>query len=145
MLATVQRVIESSVYVENREISSIKNGLLIFACIEDGDTTKSVKDMADKIFNFRILDGPKGSISASIKESNEEVLIISQFTLAAITTKGRKPSFHKAANPDDAKILYDEFVTTFKNIHTKVKEGEFGASMNISLINNGPVTFNFKT
>jgi len=145
LLATVQRVIESSVYVENREISSIKNGLLIFACIEDGDTTKSVKDMADKIFNFRILDGPKDSISASIKESNEEVLIISQFTLAAITTKGRKPSFHKAANPDDAKILYDEFVTTFKNIHTKVKEGEFGASMNISLINNGPVTFNFKT
>jgi D-tyrosyl-tRNA(Tyr) deacylase len=145
LLATVQRVIESSVYVENREISSIKNGLLIFACIEDGDTTKSVKDMADKIFNFRILDGPKGAMSASIKDSTEEVLIISQFTLAAITTKGKKPSFHKAANPDDAKILYDEFVTTFKNIHTKVKEGEFGASMNISLINNGPVTFNFKT
>lgn len=145
MLATVQRVIESSVYVENRQISSIKNGLLIFACIEDGDTTKSVEDMADKIFNFRILDGPKGAMSSSIKDSNEEVLIISQFTLAAITTKGRKPSFHKAANPDDAKILYDEFVTTFKNIHTKVKEGKFGASMNISLINNGPVTFNFKT
>ena len=92
-----------------------------------------------------MLDGPKGITTLALKDSSEEVLIVSQFTLAAITNKGNKPSFHRAANPDDAKLLYDEFVCEFKNSFSNVQEGKFGAFMEISLINRGPVTFNFKT
>ena len=100
--------------------------------------------MAHKIFNFKMLDGSKGITSLSLKNSDEEILIISQFTLAAITNKGSKPSFHKAAKPDDAKLLYDEFVGEFKKLSNKVKEGKFGAFMEVSMNNKGPVTFNFK-
>ena len=101
--------------------------------------------MADKIFNFKMLDGPNGITSASLKNLEEEVLIISQFTLAAITNKGNKPSFHKAAKPEDAKLLYDKFVSEFKKAFNKVEVGKFGAFMEIALVNKGPVTFNFKT
>ena len=80
----------------------------------------------------------------SLQSSNEEVLIVSQFTLAAITNKGNKPSFHKAAKPEDAKLMYDKFVSEFKNLLPKVKEGKFGSYMQISLVNKGPMTFNFK-
>ena len=78
-------------------------------------------------------------------DTKEEVLIVSQFTLSAITNRGNKPTFHKAAKPDKAKLMYYKFVDLFKKEHQFVKEGKFGASMNISLINKGPVTFNFKT
>ena len=100
--------------------------------------------MVNKIINFRMLDGPKGITSLSLKDSNEEVLIVSQFTLAAITNKGSKPSFHRAAKPQDAKLMYDEFVNEFARLHKRVEQGKFGASMEIALINKGPVTFNFK-
>ena len=92
-----------------------------------------------------MLDGPKGISSKSLKDSNEEVLIVSQFTLDANKNKGTKPSFHKAAKPDEAKLLYDKFLTEFRNSFPKVKEGKFGAFMEINLVNKGPVTFNFKT
>ena len=101
--------------------------------------------MFDKILNFRMLDGSMGITSRSIKESDEEVLIISQFTLAAITNKGSKPSFHKASKPGEAKLLYDEFVNRFSKSYSRVKQGKFGALMEIKLVNKGPVTFNFKT
>ena len=101
--------------------------------------------MIDKILNFRMLDGSMGITSRSIKESDEEVLIISQFTLAAITNKGSKPSFHKASKPGEAKLLYDKFVNRFSKSYSRVKQGKFGALMEIKLVNKGPVTFNFKT
>ena len=101
--------------------------------------------MIEKIINFKMFDGPKGFTSKSLKDADEEVLIVSQFTLAAITNKGTKPSFHKAAKPDDAKLMYDKFLIEFRNLFPKVKEGKFGAFMEINLINKGPVTFNFKT
>ena len=101
--------------------------------------------MVNKLLNFRMLDGPKGITSSPLNDSGKEVLIVSQFTLAAITNKGNKPSFHKAAEPDNAKLMYDEFVREFKKSFPNVKEGKFGAFMEISLTNIGPVTFNFKT
>ena len=145
MISLVQRVLEAKVYIENREFSAIKGGLLIFVCIEDSDTNESIQKMSEKLLNFKMLDGSKGIASFSLKETEEEVLIVSQFTLSAITDKGNKPTFHKAAKPEKAKLLYYEFVNLFKKDHQLVKEGKFGASMNISLINKGPVTFNFKT
>tara|TARA_B100000427_G_C15319217_1_gene511728 strand:+ start:122 stop:559 length:438 start_codon:yes stop_codon:yes gene_type:complete len=145
LLATVQRVSKAEVLVGDKLYSSIKNGLLIFICIEQDDTQQTIKDMVNKIINFRILEGSKGITSKALKDSEEEVLIVSQFTLAAITNKGNKPSFHKAAKPEDAKLLYDEFMTEFKKVFLRVKEGKFGAFMEIALVNKGPITFNFKT
>ena len=145
MLATVQRVSSAQIIIEDKTFSSIENGCLLFVCVEKNDDSQTVKEMVDKIINFRMLDGSKGITTLSLKDSDEEVLIVSQFTLAAITNKGSKPSFHKAAKPDEAKLLYDEFVSEFRNSYTKVKEGKFGAFMEIALTNKGPVTFNFKT
>ena len=143
MLATVQRVSEAEVIINDTKYSSIKDGVLIFVCIEEKDISETTKEMANKIFNFKMLDGPNGKTSASLKELEEDILVISQFTLAAITNKGNKPSFHKAAKPDDAKLLYDKFVVEFKKLSNKVSEGKFGAYMEVSMINKGPVTFNF--
>ena len=143
MLATVQRVSEAEVIINDKKYSSIKDGVLIFVCIEEKDVSGTTKEMANKIFNFKMLDGPNGKTSASLKELEEDILVISQFTLAAITNKGNKPSFHKAAKPDDAKLLYDKFVVEFKKLSNKVSEGKFGAYMEVSMINKGPVTFNF--
>ena len=145
MLATVQRVSEAEVLVEDKSYTSITDGLLVFICVEQNDSSKTLNEMIDKILNFRMLDGSMGITSRSIKESDEEVLIISQFTLAAITNKGSKPSFHKAAKPAEAKLLYDEFVSGFSKSYNRVKQGKFGALMEIKLVNKGPVTFNFKT
>tara|TARA_Y200000002_G_scaffold224752_1_gene185563 strand:+ start:123 stop:560 length:438 start_codon:yes stop_codon:yes gene_type:complete len=145
LLATVQRVSSAQIIIEDKTFSSIGNGCLLFVCVEKNDDSQTVKEMVNKIINFRMLDGSKGITTLSLKNSDEEVLIVSQFTLAAITNKGSKPSFHKAAKPDEAKLLYDEFVSEFRNSYTKVKEGKFGAFMEIALTNKGPVTFNFKT
>ena len=144
MLATVQRVSKAEVIVDDQIFSSIKKGCLLFVCFEVNDSFKEVKEMTDKLITFRMLDGPKGITSRSLKDSDEEVLIVSQFTLASITNKGSKPSFHKAAKTDDAKLLYDKFVNEFKKTSLRVEEGKFGAFMEINLVNNGPVTFNFK-
>jgi len=144
LLATVQRVLKAEVIVEDNTYSSIANGLLVLVCVEDNDTEKTAKEMVNKIINFRMLDGPRGITSKALKDSEEAVLIVSQFTLAAITNKGSKPSFHKAAKPDDAKVLYDKFVSEFKKAFNKVEVGKFGAFMEIALVNKGPVTFNFK-
>ena len=143
MLATVQRVSEAEVIINDTKYSSIKDGVLIFVCIEEKDISETTKEMANKIFNFKMLDGPNGITSASLKDLEEDILVISQFTLAAITNKGNKPSFHKAAKPDYAKLLYDKFVVEFKKLSNKVSEGKFGAYMEVSMINKGPVTFNF--
>ncbi len=145
MLATVQRVSKAEIFVDEKIFSSIGLGCLIFVCVEKDDTLQSIKNMVSKILNFKMLDGSNGITTSTLKDSSEEVLIVSQFTLAAITNKGNKPSFHRAANPDDAKLLYDEFVCEFKNLFSNVEEGKFGAFMEISLTNKGPVTFNFKT
>jgi len=144
LLATVQRVSKAEVIVKDNTYSSIANGLLVLVCVEDNDTEKTAKEMVNKIINFRMLDGPRGITSKALKDSEEAVLIVSQFTLAAITNKGSKPSFHKAAKPDDAKLLYDKFVSEFKKTFNKVEVGKFGAFMEIALVNKGPVTFNFK-
>ena len=145
MISLVQRVIEAKVHIGNKEFSSIGSGLLVLVCIEDSDTNESVARMSEKLINFKMIDDSKGITSCSLKETKEEVLIVSQFTLSAITNKGNKPTFHKAAKPDKAKLMYDEFVNFFKKEHQFVKEVKFGVSINISLINKGPVTFNFKT
>ena len=127
MIATVQRVSEAKVEINNSIYSEIGDGVLILLCVERDDDSKQAIKMSDKILNFCILEGDRGIMSASLRELEEDVMIISQFTLAAITNKGNKPSFHKAAKPEDAKLLYDEFMTEFKKVFLRVEEGKFGA------------------
>ena len=145
MIATVQRVSEAKVEINNSIYSEIGEGVLILLCVERDDDSKQAIKMSDKILNFCILEGDNGTMSASLRELEEDVMIISQFTLAAITNKGNKPSFHKAAKPHKAKEIYDEFVQIFKDSSLNVQTGKFGEIMNITLTNQGPITFNFRT
>ena len=145
MIATVQRVSEAKVEINNSIYSEIGEGVLILLCVESDDDTKHAIKMSDKILNFCILEGDNGTMSASLRELEEDVMIISQFTLAAITNKGNKPSFHKAAKPNKAKEIYDQFVQIFKDSSLNVQTGKFGEIMNITLTNKGPITFNFRT
>ena len=145
MIATVQRVSEAKVEINNSIYSEIGDGVLILLCVERDDDSKQAIKMSDKILNFCILEGDSGTMSTSLKELEEDVMIISQFTLAAVTNKGNKPSFHKAAKPTKAKEIYDEFVQIFKDSSLNVQTGKFGEIMNITLTNKGPITFNFRT
>ena len=145
MIATVQRVSEAKVEINNSIYSEIGEGVLILLCVERDDDSKQAIKMSDKILNFCILEGDSGTMSTSLRELEEDVMIISQFTLAAITNKGNKPSFHKAAKPNKAKEIYDQFVQIFKDSSLNVQTGKFGEIMNITLTNKGPITFNFRT
>ena len=145
MIATVQRVSEAKVEINNSIYSEIGEGVLILLCVESDDDSNQAIKMSDKILNFCILEGDSGTMSASLRELEEDIMIISQFTLAAITNKGNKPSFHKAAKPNKAKEIYDQFVRIFKDSSLNVQTGKFGEIMNITLTNKGPITFNFRT
>ena len=145
MIATVQKVSEAKVEINNSIYSEIGEGVLILLCVERDDDSKKAIKMSDKILNFCILEGDSGTMSASLRDLEEDVMIISQFTLAAITNKGNKPSFHKAAKPNKAKEIYDQFVQIFKDSSLNVQTGKFGEIMNITLTNKGPITFNFRT
>ena len=145
MIATVQRVSEAKVEINNSIYSEIGEGVLILLCVESDDDSEQAIKMSDKILNFCILEGDSGTMSASLRDLGEDVMIISQFTLAAITNKGNKPSFHKAAKPNKAKEIYDQFVQIFKDSSLNVQTGKFGEIMNITLTNKGPITFNFRT
>ena len=145
MIATVQRVSKAKVEINNSIYSEIGDGVLILLCVERDDDSKQAIKMSDKILNFCILEGDSGTMSASLRELEEDVMIISQFTLAAITNKGNKPSFHNAAKPNKAKEIYDQFVQIFKDSSLNVQTGKFGEIMNITLTNKGPITFNFRT
>ena len=145
MIATVQRVSEAKVEINNSIYSEIGDGVLILLCVERDDDSKQAIKMSEKILDFCILEGDSGTMSASLRELEEDVMIISQFTLAAITNKGNKPSFHKAAKSNKAKEIYDQFVQIFKDSSLNVQTGKFGEIMNITLTNKGPITFNFRT
>ena len=144
MLATVQRVSSAEIFIKDSKHASIKQGIVVFICIESSDTFQEVLKMKNKIYTFNILEDDSRTMSTSLKNLNEDIMIISQFTLAAITSKGTNPSFHKAAKPEEAKLLYYEFVNECKKEQNNLVEGIFAEQMDIQLVNKGPITFNFK-
>lgn len=144
MLATVQKVSSASIIVNGELHTSINRGVVIFVCIEASDSCKEIIKMKDKIYTFKILEEDSNIMSASLQKLEEDIMIVSQYTLAAITTKGTRASFHKSAKPQDAKLLYDGFVREFRKEKNMVVEGVFGEHMDINLVNTGPITFNFK-
>lgn len=141
MIALVQRVSEASVTIENEVKGKIGPGLLILLGIEDADSQEDIDWLSRKVANLRIFNDEDGIMNKSLLDADGEILIISQFTLHASTKKGNRPSYIKAAKPDVAIPLYEQFITaTEQQIGKKVATGEFGADMKVGLVNDGPVT-----
>lgn len=139
MRAVVQRVKRASVEVEGRVTGSIGHGLLVFLGIEEPDTAEDVKYICDKVANLRIFEDEEGKMNRSVLDMGGAVLLISQFTLYGDARHGRRPSFSKAARPETAIPLYEQAIAALRDM-LPVETGEFQAMMEVSLINDGPVT-----
>ena len=141
MRVVVQRVSNASVSVEGDKVSSIGNGMLVLAGFEHTDTTKDLEWMSAKIVQLRIFADQEGVMNLSVKDTNGEILVISQFTLHAATKKGNRPSYIRAAPPEISVPLYQRFVDKVsEQLGKPVKTGIFGADMKVKLLNDGPVT-----
>ena len=141
MRVIIQRVLEASVKVDNKVISSIKNGLLILLGITNDDNNQDIEWLSNKIVNIRIFNDKKGVMNNSLIDINGDAIVVSQFTLMASTKKGNRPSYIKAAKPEIAIPIYKQFFHQLEtDLNKKVGTGIFGADMKLSLINDGPVT-----
>ena len=141
MVAVVQRVSESSVSIGGEVKSAIRKGAMVLLGIEEADNTDDIEWLSRKISNLRIFPDDHGVMNKSLVDARGDALVISQFTLQASTKKGNRPSYIKAARPETAIPLYEQFVEQLSmDIGKPVKTGEFGANMQVSLINDGPVT-----
>ena len=141
MRVVIQKVTQASVSIDNQIVASIDKGLLVLVGIEDGDTNEDIAWLSSKIVNLRVFDDANGVMNLSVKEVGGEVLIVSQFTLHASTKKGNRPSYIKAARPEVAIPIYEAFIKQVESLLGKrVPTGQFGAMMQVSLCNDGPVT-----
>ena len=141
MKAVIQRVKNASVTIENKLYSEINTGMLILFCVEKNDTEDKLEWIANKIEKLRIFEDEQQKMNLSVKDINGEILVVSQFTLAASCQKGTRPSFDNAEQPDKANKMYQQFIAILKQKNLAVKTGIFAANMQVSLINDGPVTF----
>ena len=142
MKIVLQRVKNANVKVDNKIVGDISRGILIFLGITHDDTENEIKYLIDKIINLRIFEDENGKMNRSVLDLNGEILVVSQFTLYGDTRKGRRPGFDKAAKPDIAEKLYNDFIISLnEKTKLKIEKGIFGASMEINLSNDGPVTF----
>lgn len=140
MRALIQRVTEAAVRVDEAVIGEIGPGLLILVCAMAGDDTTRSAALAAKISKLRIFTDEAGKMNKSLIETGGSALIVSQFTLAADTSRGNRPGFSAAANPELGRALYDQFVSDMQGLGIPVATGSFGADMAVSLVNDGPVT-----
>ncbi len=140
MKAIVQRVKNAHVTVDNTIISNIGNGLMVLLGVQDGDTEKEANFLVEKIIHLRIFEDDQGKMNLSLKDVRAELLVVSQFTLLGDCKKGRRPSFTKAAEPARAKALYEYFIGRAIESGVITKSGQFQEDMDVSLINQGPVT-----
>jgi len=141
MKAVLQRVSEASVTIDSEKVAAIQSGLLILVGIEDADTQEDIDWLAAKIAKLRIFSDKDGVMNVSIQENGGDIIVVSQFTLHALTKKGNRPSYIKAARPDVAIPLYEAFTAQMEQeILKKIQTGRFGADMKVALVNDGPVT-----
>ena len=141
MKVLIQRVKEASVTIDNKKFSSIEKGILALVGIEKGDSNEQVEKMAKKIVNLRIFPDENDKMNKSILDISGEMLIVSQLTLCGDCKKGTRPSFDKSAPPAIANELYEKFILEVNSLGIKTQTGQFGAMMDVSLVNDGPVTF----
>ncbi len=140
MLAVVQRVREARVVVDGETIGEIGAGLLVLVCAERGDTESQGDKLLAKLLKLRIFSDEAGKMNRSVQDVQGGLLVVSQFTLAADTSGGNRPSFTNAAAPEDGRRLYDDFVAKARAAHPVVQTGRFAADMQVHLVNDGPVT-----
>jgi D-tyrosyl-tRNA(Tyr) deacylase len=141
MRAVIQRVSEASVTINRLATRSIGTGMVILLAVEEADTADDVGWLSGKIVRLRIFDDGEAVMNRSIQEAKDEILLISQFTLFASTKKGNRPSYSRAANPQIAIPLYEQFIRKLtEDLGRPIQTGEFGADMKVHLINDGPVT-----
>lgn len=141
MKALIQRVKKASVTIDNKLYSEIGKGLLVLLGVEKDDEKENGDKLAQKISTLRIFEDENDKMNLSVKDVNGEILVVSQFTLCGDCRKGTRPSFDKAAPPEKANELYEDFVSVLKAGGFRVKTGKFRAMMDVELINDGPVTF----
>lgn len=141
MKALIQRVLNSKVEIDNRIVGEINQGLLVFIGIEKNDEKPQIDKMIKRLLSYRVFYDNEEKMNLSVADINGGILIVSQFTLAADTSSGTRPGFSTAKIPTEAKILYDYFMTQITQQYPIVQSGEFGADMQVTLTNDGPVTF----
>jgi D-tyrosyl-tRNA(Tyr) deacylase len=140
MLTVLQRVLKASVNIDNSVYSSIEKGFVALVGFQPDDNENDLSFMVRKILRIRIFDDENGALNQSICDINGDILLVPNFTLAADTTRGNRPGFSTAMPPGDAKVLFERLVDDMSSLHTKVSSGLFGADMQVSLINDGPIT-----
>ena len=141
MKAVIQRVSQSSVTINNEIVAQIQQGLLVLVGIEDADNQEDINWLTSKIANLRIFEDESEIMNLSLKDIDGEMIVVSQFTLHALTKKGNRPSYIKASKPEIAIPLYESFVKQMEiELGKKVQTGQFGADMKVGLVNDGPVT-----
>jgi len=145
MIALIQRVSEASVRVESQTVGAIGRGVLALIGVRRGDDTASADRLLERLLTYRIFPDEQGKMNLSLRDIQGELLLVSQFTLAADTQKGTRAGFSTAAAPDDARRLYDHLLDRARASHGSVAAGVFGANMQVSLVNDGPVTFWLET
>jgi D-tyrosyl-tRNA(Tyr) deacylase len=141
MLGLIQRVSSASVVIDYETVGEIDQGILLLLGVQKHDAMGSADKLLRKVLNYRMFSDPEGKMNLSLIDINGGLLIVSQFTLAADTKKGLRPSFSSAAPPEQAENLYNHFVSHATQQHLKVQNGRFGADMQVCLVNDGPVTF----
>ncbi len=140
MIALLQRVAQARVDVAGEAIAAIGRGLLVFYCAERGDETGDCERLLDRVLRMRCFPDEAGRMNRSVGEIRGELLVVPQFTLAADTSSGNRPGFSAAAPPDEGERLFQRFVERARAAHGSVQVGRFGADMQVSLVNDGPVT-----
>ncbi|MBU1393652.1 MAG: D-tyrosyl-tRNA(Tyr) deacylase [Gammaproteobacteria bacterium] len=144
MIALIQRVSRASVVVDNQTIGAIDKGLLVLLGVEQEDTREKMEKLATKVMSYRVFSDKNGKMNLNLEQVGGSLLVVSQFTLAADTGRGLRPSFSGAGTPDQALALYEEFVAFCRTKGVNTETGQFGADMQVSLVNDGPVTFNLQ-
>ncbi len=141
MIGLLQRVSEASVRVDGETIGAIGPGLMVLLCAEKGDTEREADALLGKLLSYRVFSDEAGKMNRSVTDTRGGLLLVPQFTLAADTKSGTRPSFSPAAAPEDGRRLFEHVVRQARERHGIVQTGKFGADMKVSLVNDGPVTF----
>lgn len=145
MITIIQRVSTAKVTVNHQDIGKIDTGIMALVAVEKADTEKDAQRLLERILNYRIFPDSDDRMNLSLRDINGGLLLVPQFTLAADTEKGNRPSFISAAPPEQGKKLFDYLQQLAKQTYPNVEFGQFGADMQVSLVNNGPVTFTLRT
>jgi D-tyrosyl-tRNA(Tyr) deacylase len=145
MITIIQRVTTAKVIVDNQEIGKIDTGIMALVAVEKADTPKDAQRLLERILNYRIFADSDDRMNLSLRDINGGLLLVPQFTLAADTQKGNRPSFIAAAPPEKGKALFDYLQQVAMQTYPNVEFGRFGADMQVALVNNGPVTFTLRT